>query len=231
MDGIGLHPVALSSSDIECFYGGSRTRRSGRSTTTRSSRRSIDRAVARCLPHRSTRGSRRRPTSVAAGARPSGCTTTNSSSSRRCCGPAAGPADRLLPPHPVPADRAVHADAAAGGDPPRAARRRPRRVPAEAGSAELRPACPPPARPAIPGHDASRSTGAASRAGAFPISIDAREMEQPRRHRRGSGRGRARSAPSWATRRRSSSASTGSTTRRASSSGSRPSASCSRTGR
>ncbi len=61
------------------------------------------------------------------------------------------PADRVLPAHPVPADRAVHADAVPRRDPARAARRRPGRLPAAAGGAELRPAGPAPARAALRG--------------------------------------------------------------------------------
>ena len=50
----------------------------------------------------------------AAGRRRSGCTTTSSSSCRTCCdGPAPGPANRVLPAHPLPADRALHAAALA----------------------------------------------------------------------------------------------------------------------
>ncbi len=66
-------------------------------------------------------------------------------------GAAPRPADRVLPAHPVPAGRAVHAAAPAGRDPARAARRRPGRLPAPAGRPELPAADPPPARPASPG--------------------------------------------------------------------------------
>ncbi len=65
-------------------------------------------------------------------------------------------ADRLLPPHPVSADRALHADAASLGDPQRPPRRGSRGLPATSRRSELRPAHPPPPRPALPGHDDRR---------------------------------------------------------------------------
>ena len=140
------------------------------------------------------------------------------------------PAHRLLPAHPVPADRAVHAAAAARRDPPRAARRRPGRLPAARWRAQnfvrlarhllgLR------RRRAVasrstaawcgPARSRSRSTSTRWSALAADPDVQARAERDPRRAR--------------ATRRRSSSASTGSTTPRASSTGSRPTASCSPT--
>src|SRR6185436_13362713 len=53
-----------------------------------------------------------------------------------------GPADRVLPAHPVPAGRAVHATAPPRRRAARAARRGSRRLPAPARRAELRPARP-----------------------------------------------------------------------------------------
>ena len=53
---------------------------------------------------------------------------------------AAGRADRLLPAHPVPAGRAVHAAALADPDRPRPARRRPDRLPTARRRPQLRPA-------------------------------------------------------------------------------------------
>ena len=80
---------------------------------------------------------------------------------RRSC---ARPADRLLPAHPVPADRAVQAAAVARPDPRRAARRRPGRLPAARRRGQLRPA----------GARAARAQ-------------DAPRPDQPRRRPRGLG--------------------------------------------
>ena len=64
--------------------------------------------------------------------------------------PPAGPADRLLPAHPVPAGRAVPAAAVAAPAPRGAARRRPGRLPAAGRRGQLRPAGPPAGRPQDP---------------------------------------------------------------------------------
>ena len=138
---------------------------------------------------------------------------------------AARPADRLLPPHPVPAGRAVRAAPVAAPDPRGAARRRPRRLPDEraapatssawsgSGSA-TRPTATwstcPTAAPSGRRRSRSRSTPPASRSWPAP---------------RASTSARPRSARRWASPARSSSASTGSTTPRASSPGCAPSAS------
>ncbi len=136
---------------------------------------------------------------------------------------AARPEHRLLPAHPVPAGRAVHAAAVADRDRRGPARRRPGRVPPARRRAEL-----PVLARRLAGANASRATvGVRSRSGrcnvgfrtvkvgAFPISIDSTALDQQARTAP-SGSGHARSAASSATRARSCSASTGSTTPRAS---------------
>ena len=137
-------------------------------------------------------------------------------------------ADRLLPAHPVPAGRAVHAAAVADPDHRRPARRRPDRLPAARRRAQLHPAGQvadrrrrPPAG-SIELRRPDRSTPAA-----FPISIDSAEQSALAATPRGA-RGRP-AAPrgSRRTAARSSWASTGSTTPRASTSGCGRSASCS----
>jgi hypothetical protein len=75
---------------------------------------------------------------------------------------AAGPADRLLPAHPVPTDRALPAAAVAPADPRGPARRRPRRLPAQRRRPELRapgPAAGRPQDPPRPGLPARRAHG------------------------------------------------------------------------
>src|SRR5690606_36987143 len=63
---------------------------------------------------------------------------------------AARPEDRLLPAHPVPADRALLPAPVAERDRRRAARRRPRRLPAAGRGLQLPPALPAPPRAAHP---------------------------------------------------------------------------------
>ena len=112
--------------------------------------------VARCIPdgQRAVRG---RGGGGGRGGRH--CLDPRLSASARACDaprPASRPADRLLPPHSVPSDRAVHADAVASRDPPRAPRSRPRRLPAATRGSELRPARTSPPGVAVQGHDAQR---------------------------------------------------------------------------
>ena len=132
---------------------------------------------------------------------------------------AARPAHRLLPAHPVPAHRAVHAAAPAGRGAQGAARRRPGRLPAAARRPEL-PAAHPARAGAAPARGQRRAAGRAHGVrrrvpDLHRLRGDGTAGEQPGRP----ATGPPRSGPSSATRRRSSSASTGWTTPRASSGG------------
>ncbi len=106
-------------------------------------------------------------------------------------------AHRVLPAHPLPADRALPAAPLAQTDHRGPAGRRPRRVPhrwvAPATSAPSRPAS-----PTRPSSGASCATAAGRvRVGAFPISIDAHTLDELARPRRSRIAPR-RSAPSSA---------------------------------
>ena len=191
LDGIRLHPVALSESDLEDFYEGQ-----SNSTIWPLYHDAVEtpiysRRLARGVPLGEPALRRCGRQGRAEGA------TVWVHDYQLQLVPAMlrelrpGSADRLLPAHPVPADRAVHADAAARGDPAGPARGRPRRLPAEARGAELRPARPPPARAAVPAAPTLDVDGRTVKAGAFPISIDASEMEATRgdAERAGAGEG------------------------------------------
>ena len=135
---------------------------------------------------------------------------------------AAGPADRLLPAHPVPAGRAVPAAALAAPAARGAARRRPGRLPAARRRRQLRPAGPPagrpqdPPRPRLPARRPDRA-----RRG-VPDLDRRRRLRGAGADRRGRPPAPRRSAARSATRARSSSAWTGSTTPRASTRGCAP---------
>ena len=94
-----------------------------------------------------------------------------------------GPADRLLQPHPVPRLRDLQPAAVAQAGRRGGARRRPRRVPAPLGRGELPPGVPARRRRDDQGRHGPRRTPGRGhrrvvRAGAFPISIDARGFEE-----------------------------------------------------
>jgi len=200
------HPVPLSADELERYYGASPTRRSGRL---------------------SRRPSRRRSTS-GAGATPTGWSTSASRRRGRGRGPgrdglgAGLPAFSWCPGH---ASASCAPTCGSGSSctsrsrrsscscrlPFRAEVLRACSAPTWVGfqqrlaAQKLRPPRPAPARSALRG-PVDPGGRAQVKAGAFPISIDTREMERMAADP-GAGPGQGRSAPSWATPRRSSSAS------------------------
>ena len=153
---------------------------------------------------------------------------------RDVAGAAARPADRVLPAHPVPAGRAVHAAAVADRDHPRAARGRPGRVPPAGWGAELpvagsaagrawsrlvaRSAC---------GPGRGRCSSGTGRCGSARSRSRSTRPDWTRcRGARTWWRGLGRSGLTWVIRAKFCSASTGWTTPRGSTSGCTRSASC-----
>ena len=92
--------------------------------------------------------------------------------------PAPRRADRVLPAHPLPADRAVHAAAVAHRGAARPARRRPRRVPGAGHGEELRGAHPP-LRLAPHGGHARAQQRRETRPGRHLSGLDRRRLVRP----------------------------------------------------
>ena len=143
---------------------------------------------------------------------------------------AARPAHRLLPPHPLPAGRALLPAAVAPPDPRGAARRRPDRLPAAGRGRQLRTPRAQPGGPQDPPRHHLPPRRSAREGDRVPDLDRHGRVRGAGPLRRRSRSGPPRSARRSATRGGSSWASTGSTTPRASTPGCAPSASWSRDG-
>ena len=146
LDGIQLHPVPLSAEEVADYYEGQSNSTIWPLYHDAVETPGLPPALARGLPGGQPplrRGDR--PGGAARGVGVGAGLPAPAGAGDAARAPA-GPAHRVLPAHPVPAGRAVHAAAAARGDHPRAARGRPGRLPEPAGRAELPAPRPPPAR-------------------------------------------------------------------------------------